>query len=371
MQIYYSILLAINILFCANSISMGVQPQYTQKDIKHIKRFFRITASYPLHNAIVEGDINLVKNLLSENKGEIDSLGLPDVYETPLYIACYRGYVDIAKLLIDSGADVNAEGRFGCHSLYGAAVNVVSNYKETIELLVKAGAKINKECTGLKVTPFDLATSNNHLDVVKFLIKFGADKKRRLYFGYRLLAQAIIKDDTKIIFWLLNKDANPDINSKHYYDKNTNNELRSTLEVAHIYNKKFCNLVCSFKDLRDQLISSAETIDIEKLKNIERNLEPETFALVLLIMFNELGDNIIHYFLNNITSIRNDKESVEKTKNIIMYILEKQPNVAITKNYDNISPLKLAVKDAPEILELIVDVAFRQKDKKLNKNYNN
>lgn len=58
---------------------------------------------------------------------------------TPLFFACDRGYVEIAKLLIDRGADVNVEDTFYHESALGWAVS--KNRVEIVKLLLDHGAK--------------------------------------------------------------------------------------------------------------------------------------------------------------------------------------------------------------------------------------
>jgi ankyrin repeat protein len=51
-----------------------------------------------------------------------------------LRIASYNGYLDLVKLLINNGADVNAKNNFGFTSLMLASVN---DHMDIVNLLIK------------------------------------------------------------------------------------------------------------------------------------------------------------------------------------------------------------------------------------------
>lgn len=59
----------------------------------------------PLHEAAFAGDVELVK-LLVENGADVDDRDVQGV--TPLILAIQAGHSDIARVLIANGADVNA-----------------------------------------------------------------------------------------------------------------------------------------------------------------------------------------------------------------------------------------------------------------------
>ena len=64
-----------------------------------------IHGNTPLHQAVFNGQSETVRILLSTSD---DMLNIPnDEGETPLIIACMKGNLTVAKLLIDAGADVN------------------------------------------------------------------------------------------------------------------------------------------------------------------------------------------------------------------------------------------------------------------------
>jgi ankyrin repeat protein len=91
---------------------------------------------------------------------------------TALMIASGEGYTEIASLLIESGADVNA------HCYYGGdtALMVASRYghQEVTELLIEEGADVNAQ-SEWNSTALMLASSYGHTEVTKLLLEAGAD----------------------------------------------------------------------------------------------------------------------------------------------------------------------------------------------------
>lgn len=62
---------------------------------------------------------------------------------TPLILACQYKYHDLAKYLISEGADINIQGKDGATALMAAA----SNSREIVELLLSKGADISTRMT--------------------------------------------------------------------------------------------------------------------------------------------------------------------------------------------------------------------------------
>ncbi|EUB57008.1 Ankyrin repeat and MYND domain-containing protein 2 [Echinococcus granulosus] len=107
-----------------------------------------LTALSSFHNAVLDGDVVKVKAFLTTGLVKVDE---PDEVNinlfsnclqdgmTALLQACYRGNVEIAKILVDSGADVNwSKHRQEYTALMFAAL---SGKLEIINFLLSCGAK--------------------------------------------------------------------------------------------------------------------------------------------------------------------------------------------------------------------------------------
>lgn len=93
---------------------------------------------------------------------------------TKLQIACDKGKYDLAKMLIvEEGYDVNDQDNAGNSPLHEAALN---GHLDIVKLLLEHGADINIQSYEMfKDTPLIDASANGHLEVVKLLLDHGAD----------------------------------------------------------------------------------------------------------------------------------------------------------------------------------------------------
>jgi len=153
-----------------------------------------------IYSAIRENNLAQLKGLLEQktNVNLEDRRGI-----TPLMYAAEIGSLDAMRLLIDRGADVNAQNDFGSTALmwsvadpakvrllldHGANVNLLARSgrtaliiagftnpsAEVVRLLLAKGAKVDVMDTR-HVTPMNAATFGNDLETVKLLIAAGAD----------------------------------------------------------------------------------------------------------------------------------------------------------------------------------------------------
>ena len=100
-----------------------------------------------------------------------------NIGKTPLHQAASDGDMQIAELLIDNGANVNAkDDQFGGTPLHGAAME---GHRETAELLIAKGAYVNAK-SKVGVTPLDLAEAHNHTETANLLRKHGGKRGEEL-----------------------------------------------------------------------------------------------------------------------------------------------------------------------------------------------
>jgi ankyrin repeat protein len=100
---------------------------------------------------------------------------------TPLGLACYFGQFEVARYLVLKGADVNlpSNNGFNVFPLHSAAAG---NYTDIARMLVNNGAQVNiKQQAG--VTPLHSAAQNGNLELLILLLEKGAEVNTRMEGG--------------------------------------------------------------------------------------------------------------------------------------------------------------------------------------------
>jgi ankyrin repeat protein len=124
-----------------------------------------------IFEASVLGKLEQVKNLIGQDRALVDTYS-PDGF-TPVALAAYLGQKSVTEYLIENGANVNAiaKNATGFTALTGAVAN---NHVEIAKILVKRGANVNHRYEG-GVSPLMEACLNGNLELVNFLLENGAD----------------------------------------------------------------------------------------------------------------------------------------------------------------------------------------------------
>jgi ankyrin repeat protein len=169
------------------------------------------------------GDADRVEALLRGDPLLAHAVGDHD--KTPLHLAAEHDHVDVARLLLDAGADIAARTSWGMTPLQWAAT-MGSN--GVADLLLAAGAELDlwsaaglgrlDEVKRLCVAPdhgvvsdaCHIACRNGHVDVAAFLLDRGADIDRRGYFGATGLHWAAINGHSEMVAFLIGRGARTD-----------------------------------------------------------------------------------------------------------------------------------------------------------------
>jgi len=125
-----------------------------------------------LHLAAEHGHMKVVEELMAAG-AKLDPLVF-DSYYLPVHLAINKGHTDIAKKLINAGCKINELIYMGacCGPIH---LSIMKENMEIFNLLLEKKCDLNlcDEVNGN--SPLMLATSLNMLDIVKRLIKEGAD----------------------------------------------------------------------------------------------------------------------------------------------------------------------------------------------------
>ena len=132
--------------------------------------------------AVHSGDINRVRKLLEEKEiRRGNKVTESNGYETPLSVAVKKGYVEIAELLIDNGADVNKTiSTLRYTALMEACEEGTFNIegrKKTVKLLMENGANTHiKRADGYDV--FKVANGNGHAELARIIRHCSFERER-------------------------------------------------------------------------------------------------------------------------------------------------------------------------------------------------
>ena len=113
---------------------------------------------------------------------------------SPLVLACYRANNEVAKLLIETGSDINGNSKMGTPLM----ASIVKGNNEIAKLLIEKKADIHSsDANG--TTAIIYATNFKNYEIVSLLIKAGADYNKKDNRGNSALDYAILLDDNKLI----------------------------------------------------------------------------------------------------------------------------------------------------------------------------
>jgi hypothetical protein len=139
----------------------------------------------PLIEASTKGDAVAVQKLINEgaNINEPDSNGA-----TPLMNAITEGKTKVAKYLIESGANIKVKDKSQCDALcYAVQQGNIEIVKSLISKNVNLDSKDGYGITPLAYAASTLSFSTNAPDIMKLLIKSGANINEKTFSGETVL----------------------------------------------------------------------------------------------------------------------------------------------------------------------------------------
>lgn len=164
----------------------------------------------PLHNAAYRGDLAVVRDLLETQSVPVDRRTAFGYY-TALVLAGYTEHTHIVALLLNNGADVNAQDGMGMSALHCAAYY---GRTETARLLIEHGANLTLT-NSYGCTPLFEAVRKGPPELVALLLDSGASVGVRDQRGWQPLHAALRSDAlapanrAAIVKALLDHDADP------------------------------------------------------------------------------------------------------------------------------------------------------------------
>jgi ankyrin repeat protein len=126
--------------------------------------------------------------------------------ETPLMYAAYTGSLEAMRFLIGQSADVKMQCQSGATALIWAATDIAK-----VRLLIEQGASVNIATKRGRTPLLVAAKSDSSNDIVKLLLKQGADLRAMDFLHTKPLRAATLGNDTETIRTPI--DAGVDVNA--------------------------------------------------------------------------------------------------------------------------------------------------------------
>ena len=128
--------------------------------------------------------------------------------QTALQVASTEGHADSVQVLLENGALMKEQS---CNQLSSADLDYAGGNPQEARRLLKEGYILTEH----KFTPLYLASNYGHLEVVKILLKFGANINAKSIDGLTPLIIATIKERLQVVQYLLEQKADPYIGNEN------------------------------------------------------------------------------------------------------------------------------------------------------------
>ncbi|XP_067661916.1 putative ankyrin repeat protein RF_0381 [Haliotis asinina] len=161
-----------------------------------------------LLSACREGDVEVVKFVLSQNIVDVDSRGHRK--KTPVLLAAEYGHKEVVELLVENGADLSLAYASGSNSLHVAC----SRGRLKVVKYIISQNIVDINCRGLgKKTAAMFAAACGHKEVVELLFENGADLSLACGTGSNILHSACSRGRLEVVKYILSQNI-VDINSR-------------------------------------------------------------------------------------------------------------------------------------------------------------
>lgn len=151
--------------------SLNIDQTNTKSMLRELKKLARVNQeSFHLSRELIYGPQAIEKFTQKENK-----------LLKQFFNAAFNGDIEVVKLLLNLGVDVNAKDDIsGCTALMFATQN---NYKKLVQILLERGADVNAQVDDSNSTPLMAAVQRDNKAIVKILLDAGANIDAEDYYG--------------------------------------------------------------------------------------------------------------------------------------------------------------------------------------------
>jgi ankyrin repeat protein len=180
-------------------------------DWGHFRGSFDYLAEYPppleasaLYYASLYGFSKLANYIICMHGEDVNAKF--DWRGTPLHAASYKGYMDVVRVLLDHGANVNTtDKRIPLHSAY------LGGHLEIMQLLLEHGADVDLSQGPNEATILYSASKGGQAEAVHLLLRHNANVNARGFCNWTPLHQASFYKHPKVVQLLLGHGA--DVNA--------------------------------------------------------------------------------------------------------------------------------------------------------------
>jgi ankyrin repeat protein len=169
----------------------------------------------PLHIAANNGHAEIAALLVNAGADiEAGAQGYPDnryFDATPLIVAAQQGHSKVAEVLIHAGADVNAKSLDIQDTFSAIQFAAIDGHTEVVRLLVASGVDVEATGGPRLETPLILAARQGHAQTAELLISKGANVNASDFNGKAPLHLAAISGNTELVQLLLTNGANVNV----------------------------------------------------------------------------------------------------------------------------------------------------------------
>lgn len=145
-----------------------------------------------------------------------------DFTRNSLLIAARKNQLNVVELLLDKKVNINFRDANGCNALH---ISCTSGFTDLVRLLLAHWSRSKAknpdkifdidEKDNLSLTPLMKASINNHIEIVKLLLKFGANPRIVTNNGESALTLACMQENEVICLKLIIAHANVNEVDKH------------------------------------------------------------------------------------------------------------------------------------------------------------